>query len=532
MSRCASRHPGRRGPATVPPTAWPAAILLAVLLGGSAAAAPDDLARLASARVDSARWCADVRILAGVDSVPDVAPATYIQSRHIRGVGNGVAADWLRSELASLGYAARFDTFLYTFNGETTLCRNVVAEATGERRPRQFIVMGGHYDSYASGVDPRSLAPGAEDNASGAALVLAAARALAGLRWDRSVCFVLFSAEEQGLYGARAFAAHAAAAGDTLAAALVADMVTWHRDAPGLILDARTEHAWLADEVAGALRALTAVDDSVQLSPTGLVASDHLALADAGVPAVLLIDRDWRLYPVYHTIFDTWSMIAGMTTQAISAARAAVATLAGLGGVQATGLPVVVRDFAARPCGPDVELTWETEALPAAAGLAVMRAAGGGWQRLTPEPLTPPPGPTRWVDDAPAPAAAPRLYRLDLVTAAGGYAPVTAAVAVPASAGGEPPDGFRPRLAVGRDPATQHALLTVTGGRPGPATLRLYDLGGRLVRDLWRGWLPADGLTVPWDGRDGRGRPVAAGLYLARLGADGAGAVARVARIR
>lgn len=323
-------------------------MLLAVLLRGPAAAAPDDPARPAVARVDSAHWCTDVRILAGYDPVPGSTPASYIQSRHIRGVGNGLAADWLRAELASLGYAARFDTFLYHLNGETTLCRNVVAEVTGERHPGQFIVLGGHYDGFASGVDPRSFAPGAEDNASGTALVLAAA-------------------------------------GDTLAAAIVADMVTWHSVSPGLILDVRTGHAWLADEVAGALRAFTTVSDSVQISPTGLVTSDHLALADDGVPAVLLIDRDWRLYPVYHTIFDTWPMIATKTAQGVSATRAVVATLAGLARLHATGLPVVVSDFAVRPLASGVELVWETNALPTATGLAVLRAAGDEW-RTAPVP--------------------------------------------------------------------------------------------------------------------------------------------------
>jgi hypothetical protein len=510
---------------------WLQAVLLAILLQGPAAATPDEIVRRAIARVDSARWCADVRVLSGYDPVPGTADTSYIQTRYIGRAGNGLAADWLRAELANLGYVARFDTFLYHFNGETTLCRNVVAEVIGERRPRQFIVLGGHYDSYPA--NP-IFAPGAEDNATGTALVLAAARALSGLQWDRSVCFVLFSAEEMvGLHGSRDFAARAAAAGDTLAAALVTDMVTWHNVSPGLILDARTEHAWLADAVAGALRAYTAVSDSVQLSPTGLVASDHLALADAGVPAVLLIDRDWRQYPFYHTTTDTWPNIATKTAQGIAATRAVVATLAGLAGLHATGLPVVVRDFVLLPLASGVELAWETVALPAAAGLEVLRAAGSEWRRLTPTPLTPPPGPTRWYDTTPAPTGATRLYRLDLVTASGVRTPVTAAVAAPAVAGGEPPDGSRLRLTVGHDPALGTTLITMSAGpHAGPAALRLYDLGGRLVRDLWHGWLPGDGLTVPWDGRDQRGRPVAAGLYLARLGTDGAGAaVARVARI-
>ncbi len=535
MRRFASPPPGHRKPAAGSPWVWLQALLLAALLPVPADAAPDDLARLAIARVDSALWCADVRVLSGYDPVPGTASTSYILSRHIRSAGNGLAAEWLRTELANLGYAARFDTFLYHLNGETTLCRNVVAEIIGERHPRQFIVLGGHYDSYASDYDARIFAPGAEDNATGTALVLAAARALSGLQWDRSVCFVLFSAEELGgLQGSCDFAARAAAAGDTLVAALVTDMITWHNVSPGLILDVRTEHAWLAATVAGALRTYTAVSDSVQLSPNGLVTSDHLALADAGVPAVLLIDRDWRQYPFYHSISDTWPNIATKTAQGAAATRAVVATLAGLAGLHATGLPVVVRDFAVLPLAFGVELVWETIDLPTTAGLEVMRASGGQWLRLTPAPLTPPPGPTRWSDTTPTPVGAARLYRLDLVTAAGVRTPVTAAVAAPAVAGGDPPDGSPLRLTVGHDPAMDTTLITMSAGpHAGPVALRLYDLGGRLVRDLWQGWLPGDGLTVPWDGRDAQGRPVASGLYLARLGTDGAGAtVARVARIR
>jgi hypothetical protein len=506
-------------------------VLLAALLQAPAAATPDEIVRRAIARVDSARWCADVRVFSGYDAVPGSADTSYIQTRSIGSVGNDLAADWLRTELASLGYVARFDTFLYHFNGDTTLCRNVVAEVIGERHPRQFIVLGGHYDSYPA--NP-IFAPGAEDNATGTALVLAAARALSGLQWDRSVCFVLFSAEEMvGLQGSRDFAARAAAAGDTLAAALVADMVTWHKVSPGLILDARTEHAWLADAVAGALRAYTVVSDSVLLSPTGLVTSDHLALADADVPAVLLIDRDWRQYPFYHTTTDTWPNIATKTAQGIAATRAVVATLAGLAGLHATGLPVVVRDFTVLSQTSGAELTWETVALPTAAGLEVLRTAGGEWRRLTPTPLAPPPGPTSWYDPTPTPFGEARLYRLDLVTASGVRTPLTAAVAAPAVAGGEP-EGSRLRLTVWHDPAMDITLITMSAGQhTGPVALRLYDLGGRLVRDLWHGWLPGNGLTVPWDGRDAQGRPVAAGLYLARLGAAGtAAAVARVARIR
>jgi len=55
----------------------------------------------------------------------------------------------------------------------------------------------------------------------------------------------------------------------------------------------------------------------------------------------------------------------------------------------------------------------------------------------------------------------------------------------------------------------------------GAASLRVYDLAGRLVRTLVRGVVPAGGLVLTWDGTDEMGRRVASGVYLYRLEAPG-----------
>ena len=68
------------------------------------------------------------------------------------------------------------------------------------------------------------------------------------------------------------------------------------------------------------------------------------------------------------------------------------------------------------------------------------------------------------------------------------------------------------------NPATKIRFdLAVTG----PAHLAVYDLSGRLVKRILDGSLTAGAHALPWDGTDGRGRGVAAGVYLARLEADG-----------
>jgi carboxypeptidase Q len=96
--------------------------------------------------------------------------------------------------------------------GPITL-QNVVAELPGRERPADWVMLGAHLDSW-------DLATGAQDNGSGVAQVMEAARALAGLgsRPRRSLRFVLWAAEEQGENGSKAFVrAHAASMGQIVA---------------------------------------------------------------------------------------------------------------------------------------------------------------------------------------------------------------------------------------------------------------------------------------------------------------------------
>ena len=65
--------------------------------------------------------------------------------------------------------------------------------------------------------------------------------------------------------------------------------------------------------------------------------------------------------------------------------------------------------------------------------------------------------------------------------------------------------------------------LRFTLARGGPARLELFDAGGRRVRTLLAGDLAAGDHEATWDGRDDRGRAVAAGAYVARLAGAGGG---------
>ena len=80
-----------------------------------------------------------------------------------------------------------------------------------------------------------------------------------------------------------------------------------------------------------------------------------------------------------------------------------------------------------------------------------------------------------------------------------------------------PPHPAAPRLHGAPNPFREGTTLTIELVRPGAATLRIHDAGGRLVRTLADGPRGAGRHSIRWDGRDAAGRPVAAGVYFARL---------------
>ena len=91
----------------------------------------------------------------------------------------------------------------------------------GTRRPNEFVILGAHLDSWELGT-------GALDNGCNAALVIDALRAIktAGLRPRRSIRFILFSGEEEGLLGSHAYAIAHRAELDKAAAVIVFDSGT------------------------------------------------------------------------------------------------------------------------------------------------------------------------------------------------------------------------------------------------------------------------------------------------------------------
>ncbi|RKN48561.1 M20/M25/M40 family metallo-hydrolase [Micromonospora endolithica] len=179
--------------------------------------APDRELRALLREIDQGRIEATVRRLAAFGTRHTLSS----QDDPVRGIG--AARDWIHERLS--GYAAasggRMTVELQSYVQEpaariptATRITNVVATLRGETSPDRVYVVTGHYDSRATDVlDATSDAPGADDDASGVALLMELARVMATRRPAATVVFAAVAGEEQGLYGSTYLAQRLRAAG-------------------------------------------------------------------------------------------------------------------------------------------------------------------------------------------------------------------------------------------------------------------------------------------------------------------------------
>jgi hypothetical protein len=126
-----------------------------------------------------------------------------LETRWWRRPKNTIATEYIRDALDSYGYA-NVVMHEYTYSGRTK--HNVYATRVGSVRPDEMYIVGAHLDSYNRHGD-YAHCPGADDDASGVAAVLEAARVFARARPEVSVRFALWNNEETGLNGSRAYVA-------------------------------------------------------------------------------------------------------------------------------------------------------------------------------------------------------------------------------------------------------------------------------------------------------------------------------------
>ena len=183
--------------------------------------------------------------------------------------------------------------------------RNVVAEIKGREKPEEIVLIGAHLDSW-------DLGTGANDNGVNAALVLDVARGMKelGLVPRRTVRFVLFTGEEQGMYGSAAYVQSHAAEMDNHVAMIVYD--TGSGRTTGFFLGGHEETRRAVDEALLPVAGLGPFQHPLD----AFDGTDNFDFLLSGVPN-LLANQDAAPYiPDYHASSDTFDKVDARESQA------------------------------------------------------------------------------------------------------------------------------------------------------------------------------------------------------------------------
>jgi hypothetical protein len=252
--------------------------------------------------------------------------------------GRGVTADYLVSVIDGLGLQARRHQY--------STGTNVYVELPGDGSLAGWVVFGAHYDSVDG-------SPGANDNATGVAMVLAAARYLNQVECRRrGAIFVLFDQEEVGLIGSAAFAQKLVADGTNVAAVHTVDQMGWDADGDRAIELERADTG-LYELYAAAKQELGV---AIPLTPTQTGSTDHVSFRAQGFEAVGITEEyvSGDTTPHYHLPGDTYATVSfaylASTTALVSYTLASVVrgelpALAALVGPRPAALPGRARHF-------------------------------------------------------------------------------------------------------------------------------------------------------------------------------------------
>ena len=268
-----------------------------------------------------------------------------ITSRFYSSSTNDKAADYIKAKFEYYG--------LQAYNQNFSSGRNVYAVQPGTTNPDQVYIICAHYDDMPSS----GLAPGADDNGSGTAGVIEAARALRNYEFQYTIIYAVWDAEELGLLGSAYYAANTSL---NILGVINMDMIAWDSNNDN-VAEIHTKN--IANSVALKDSMLMINSDySIGIQPSvvnpGLTASDHASFWNYGYTAILLIENyygDFNQY--YHTSNDLISHYNFPYFEKCS--KLCIGTLALMAKVEGA-LPVELTLFTGKWDGTNVNLNWQT----------------------------------------------------------------------------------------------------------------------------------------------------------------------------
>lgn len=231
------------------------------------------------------------------------------------------AANYIKKTLHDYG----FETFSQSYMVEGVLCENIVAEIKGSEKVNEIILMGAHYDS----VMPDT--PGANDNGTGVAALLALAKCFSGKRFARTLRFVFFVNEEPPFFktkqmGSYRYVQEMIEQKEQIKAMMSLETIGYYAEQKGSqrypfpfslfypssgnfigFVGNMSSHALVAHAIK-VFRDSTDFPSEGGAIPTffpGVDWSDQWAFWKSGYPAVMITDTALFRYPYYHSIDDT-----------------------------------------------------------------------------------------------------------------------------------------------------------------------------------------------------------------------------------
>jgi hypothetical protein len=234
------------------------------------------------------------------------------------------AAQFLESSLAAAGFPVERQGFEVWTPAGMRRTHNLIAELGGSAHPEEVVIIGAHYDSVEG-------TPGADDNASGAAAVLALARGFAGGKPARTLRFLLFANEEPPYFrgdsmGSLVYAKRCRARGDNVVAMLSLETIGYFSDQPAsqqypfpinLLYPSTGDFLGFVGNVGSrglVRRAVAAFRGAARIPSEGLAApslitgidwSDHWSFWRQGYPGIMVTDTALFRNPHYHRPTDT-----------------------------------------------------------------------------------------------------------------------------------------------------------------------------------------------------------------------------------
>src|SRR6266852_711466 len=202
------------------------------------------------------------------------------------------------ARLLASGQALYADLSIPNRIGGRITAANVVAELRGSEKPDEFVVLGAHLDSWELGT-------GALDNGCNAALVIDALRAIkaSGLRPRRSIRFILFSGEEEGMVGSRAYTVAHNAELDKTAGVVIFDSGIGR--VTGFSLGGRRDVLDATTALVAPLKQF----DATTLTTDADWGTDNFDFLLQGVPTFVANQDEYNYLLNYHAMSDTFDKV-------------------------------------------------------------------------------------------------------------------------------------------------------------------------------------------------------------------------------